>query len=617
MRVTIKDHIRESRLFNERAAVSLVIAMLLVLVIVARLVYLQIISHEHFATLADENRISIIAIPPTRGLIYDRNGVLLAQNLPSFSLEITPEQVPDMDATLAGLRELLDISEDEEQRFRRQARQYRPFNSIPLKFHLSDEEVARFAVNRYRFPGVEIEARLIRDYPLGQRAVHAIGYVGRINEEELQTLDAANYSATRFIGKTGVERYYEDILHGRVGYKNVETNALGRILREVSRTSPVPGEDIYLTLDINLQKLAEDALGKRRGAVVAIDPRNGEVLALVSTPTYDPNPYVTGIDPKTYRALQSSIDKPLFNRALRGQYPPGSTIKPFIGLAGLDYQLVTMGTSSYCPGWYSLPGDDHKYRDWKRGGHGRINLDKAIVQSCDVYFYDLALSLGIDRIHDFLARFGFGEKTGIDLKGESSGLLPSRTWKRSRRHAPWYLGETLITGIGQGYVLTTPLQLAVATATLATHGTRLAPHLLYASRMPDAEQLEIPEPRRLPPVELASSRHWEQIIASMEKVVHSIHGTAHRIGNGAPYRIAGKTGTAQVFGIKQNEEYKKEEVASRLRDHALFIAFAPVQAPRIAVAVIVENGGGGGSAAAPIARRLMDYHLLHGKEQGP
>jgi len=376
------------------------------------------------------------------------------------------------------LRQLMDISEEEVRRFRRQSRQYRPFNSIPLKFHLSEKEVARFAVNRHRFPGVDIEARLIRNYPLGKLAVHAIGYVGRINEEELQGLDAANYSATRFIGKTGVEKYYEGILHGRVGYKNVETNALGRVLREVSRTAPMPGEDIYLTIDINLQTLAEEALRTRRGAVVAMDPRNGDILALVSMPGYDPNPYVTGIDAKAYHELQTSLDKPLFNRALRGQYPPGSTIKPFIGLAGLDYQLLTIGTTSYCPGWYSLPGDDHKYRDWKKTGHGRTNLDKAIVQSCDVYFYDLALSLGIDRMHDFLAKFGFGEKTGIDLKGEAGGLLPSRQWKRAKRHEPWYTGETLITGIGQGYLLTTPLQLAATTAVIANRGGRVRPHIL-------------------------------------------------------------------------------------------------------------------------------------------
>ncbi len=609
MRATIKDHIRESRLFNERAAVALVIALLLIGVIIARLVYLQIISHEHFATLADENRINIVAIPPTRGLIYDRNGVLLAQNLPAFSLEITPEQTPDLEATIAGLRSLLDISDEEVRRFHRQARQNRPFNSIPLKFHLSEEEVARFAVNRHRFPGVDIEARLIRDYPLGPLAVHAVGYVGRINEEELKTLDAANYSATRFIGKTGVEKYYEDLLHGRVGYKHVETNALGRILREVSRTPPVPGADIYLSLDINLQVLAEQALGERRGAVVALDPRNGEILALVSMPGYDPNPFVTGIDPAAYQALQSSPDKPLFNRALRGQYPPGSIIKPFIGLAGLDYLLLAMGTTSFCPGWYSLPGDDHRYRDWKKEGHGRTDLEKAIVQSCDVYFYDLALSLGIDRIHDFLARFGFGQPTGIDLTGEAGGLLPSRAWKQARRHEPWYLGETLITGIGQGYTLATPLQLAVTTAVIAQRGERIRPHILYARRDPEEPALHALEPQALPPVELAMPRHWDQIIAAMEKAVHSIRGTAYRIGRDAPYRIAGKTGTAQVFGIKQDEEYKEEEVAAHLRDHALFVAFSPVEEPRIAVAVIVENGGSGGATAAPIARQLIDYYL--------
>ncbi len=609
MSLTIKDHIRESQLFSERAAIALMIVVLLVLVILARLVYLQILSHEHFATLADENRINIVALPPTRGLIYDRNGVLLAQNLPAFSLELTPERIPDLDATIAELRRLLDIGDQDVQRFYKQLRRNRPFNSIPLKFHLSEEEVARFAVNRHRFPGVEIEARLIRDYPLGPLAVHAVGYVGRISEEELRTLDTSNYSATRFIGKTGVEKYYEDLLHGRVGYKKVETNALGRILREVSRTPPVPGQDLYLTLDVRLQALAEEALGDRRGAVVALDPRTGEILVLVSMPGYDPNSFVTGIAPADYQRLQGSPDKPLFNRALRGQYPPGSTIKPFIGLAGLVHRTLDPETASFCPGWYSLPGDDHRYRDWKKEGHGRTDLDKAIVQSCDVYFYDLARSLGIDRIHDFLARFGFGGRTGIDLMGEATGLLPSRQWKRAKKHEPWYLGETLITGIGQGYTLTTPLQLAVATAVLARRGEGLRPHLLYASRTPGTAALQLHAPEPLPPVELSVPAYWDRIIASMERVVHSIRGTAHGIARGLRYRMAGKTGTAQVFGIKQDEEYKQEEVSLRLRDHALFIAFAPVADPRIAVAVVVENGGSGGSTAAPIARRLIDAYL--------
>ena len=609
MRLTIKNHIRESRLFNERAAVALLLTLLLTLLVIARLVYLQIISHDHFATLADENRIDIIAIPPTRGLIYDRNGVLLAQNLPAFSLEIIPEQVQNLQETIRQLRTLITISDTEVQRFYKQLHLKRPFKSIPLKFHLNEQEVARFAVNRYRFPGVDIEARLLRNYPLGALAVHTIGYMGRINEQELQSLDPANYIATRFTGKTGMEKYYERILHGKVGYKNVETTALGRTLRELNRTPPTPGQNIWLTIDIKLQKVVEQALAGRRGAVVAIEPKTGAILSMLSMPEYDPNPFVTGIDPATYRKLQHSPDKPLFNRALLGQYPPGSTLKPFIGLAGLEYQQVTINSTAYCPGWFSLPGDDHKYRDWKKTGHGTTNLHKAIVESCDVYFYDLALSLGIDRIHNFLDQFGFGHRTGIDLIGEPRGLLPSRQWKRKYRHKPWYVGETLITGIGQGYTLTTPIQLATTTATLANRGIRIKPHLLYATQIPDSKALNIIPPVQQGTAVRASAAHWAQIIKAMEDVVNSIHGTAHRMGRKAHHRIAGKTGTAQVFGIKQDEKYVKKDVSARLRDHALFIAFSPPETPQIAVAVIVENGGSGSSAAAPIARRVIDYYL--------
>jgi len=433
--------------------------------------------------------------------------------------------------------------------------------------------------------------------------------MGRINEQELQTLDPANYSATRFIGKTGVEKYYEDILHGKVGYKNVETTALGRTLRELGRTLPTPGLNLWLTIDIKLQQVAEQALKKRRGAVVAIEPKTGAILTMLSMPGYDPNPFVTGIAPAAYTKLQSSLDKPLFNRALLGKYPPGSTLKPFIGLAGLEYQRVTINSTSYCPGWFSLEGDDHKYRDWKKTGHGTTNLHKAIVESCDVYFYDLALSLGIDRIHDFLDQFGFGHRTGIDLIGEPTGLLPSRQWKRKYRHKPWYVGETLITGIGQGYMLTTPLQLAVTTATLANRGARIKPHLLYATQISGNKTLDIIPPVAQGKTVEASAAHWEQIIKAMTDVVNGIHGTAHRMGRKAHHRIAGKTGTAQVFGIKQDEKYIKKDVNARLRDHALFIAFSPPDDPQIAVAVIVENGGSGSSAAAPIARQVIDYYL--------
>lgn len=609
MRLTIKDHIRESRLFNERAAVALLVVMLLLLLIVARLVYLQIISHEHFATLSEVNRINLVPVPPTRGLIYDRNGVVLAQNLPAFSLELIPEQIRDLDATVAELRKLIPIGDEDVRRFQKQVRQKRAFNSIALRYNLNDEEIAHFAVNRHHFPGVEIEARAIRNYPLGTAASHAIGYVGRISEEELRDLDTSNYSGTDFIGKTGVEKFYEDLLHGQVGFKQIETNAYGRTLRELQQTAPVPGQNLYLGLDIGVQRVAETEFAARRGAAVAIDPQNGEVLAFVSMPGFDPNLFVTGIDVDTYNALQNSIDRPLFNRALRGQYPPGSTLKPFIGLAGLESGKVTLDTSTFCPGWYRLPGDSHKYRDWKEHGHGFTTMEKAIVESCDVYFYDLASTLGIDLMHDFLDQFSFGRPTGIDLKDESGGLLPSRPWKRARRGQPWYPGETIITGIGQGYTLTTPLQLAYATAVLAMHGAHTPPHLMRSVRAAGAAEQQRPRTTTPENVPIRNRGNWDAIITAMKNVVSSERGTAQAIGRKAPFPIAGKTGTAQVFGIKQDEKYVEKEVAERLRDHSLFIAFSPPDNPRIALAVMVENAGHGSTAAAPIARKMIDQYL--------
>ncbi|MDX9741366.1 MAG: penicillin-binding protein 2 [Gammaproteobacteria bacterium] len=608
-RLTIKDHIRESRLFNERAVWAMVISALLLLGIIGgRLVYLQVLNYGHYATLSDGNRINLVPVPPMRGFIHDRNGVVLAQNVPSFSLEIIPEKTEDLEETIARLRAIITIGDEDVRRFYRQLRSKRPFSSVPLRFNLSDTEMARFAVERHRFPGVETEARALRFYPHGRLGVHAIGYVGRINEEELRQLDS-NYSATDFIGKTGAERYYERLLHGDIGLKQIETNALGRVLRELSRTEAHPGQSIYLTIDAELQRVAEEAIGDRRGAVVAIDPANGDILVLASMPSYDPNLFVTGIDQRTYDELQNSIDKPLFNRALRGQYPPGSTIKPFIGLAGLESDRISASTSSFCPGWFSLEGDDHRFRDWKEHGHGTMNVESAIVQSCDVFFYDLAVALGIDRIHDYLSRFGFGRVTGIDLRDERPGLLPSREWKRMQRNEPWYRGETVITGIGQGYMLATPLQLAHAAATLGSRGRMHPPRLVRAVEHPTpAGVQELPSvPRQA--VEIVDERNWDAIIEAMRKVMHSPTGTAAAVGRNAPFQIAGKTGTAQVFGIAQDARYVEADIAERLRDHALFIALAPARDPRIAIAVIIENGGSGSGAAAPVARQVIDHYL--------
>lgn len=605
----IKDYLRESRLFTQRAVVAGVIVVLLLGGLILRLAHLQITSHEHFTTLSRDNRVKLVPLPPTRGLIYDRNGIILAQNLPTHSLEIIPEQVKDMDATLEELGRIIDITEDDRKRFDKLRKQRRRFDSIPIRVRLSEEEVARFAVNQHSFPGVEIQARILRDYPLGEHTAHVLGYVGRINEEELRSIDASNYAGTSHIGKIGVEKAYEDTLHGQVGLQQVEINALGRVIRVLESQPPVPGRDLHLYLDVRLQEAATEAFGEKNGAAVAIDPNTGGVLALVSKPGYDPNLFVDGISATAYKALQESDDKPLFDRALRGRYPPGSTLKPFVGLAGLETGTISFEQKKFCPGFYRLPGHDHKYRDWKKGGHGPMSMQNAIIQSCDVYFYSLAHDMGIDKMSDFLGLFGFGEKTGVDLTGELGGLLPSRAWKRGVKGQAWFPGETLIMGIGQGYFLATPLQLASATATLASRGKKTIPRVVREINSPllgTSEPAPQAPPSQLP---IAAQQNWDNLLYSMLQVVEGLRGTARRIRTDK-YHIAGKTGTAQVFTVAQDEEYDEEEVAEKMRDHALFIAFAPVEAPRIAVAVIVEHGGHGGSAAAPIAKRIMDHYLL-------
>ncbi len=605
--IAIKDKAREGLLLNNRILLAGLFVLLGVGVLFSRMVYLQVMSHEHFRTLSENNRVKIVPEPPIRGLIYDRNGVLLARNQPSYSLEVVPEVVEDMDATLEGLAGILAIEQRDLERFRNLLRRKRSFESVPLRFRLDEAEVARFAVNRHRFPGVDIQARLSRHYPLAETTAHVVGYVGRIDEEELRRVDEANYSGTSHIGKIGVEGSYEGLLHGRVGYRHVESNAQGRQLRVLERIDPRPGQDLYLHLDSGLQRVAMEALGEENGAVVAIEPATGGVLALVSTPGYDPNPFVNGIDVASYRALNRSPDRPLFNRALRGQYPPGSTVKPLFALAGLDYDIELAHSHTFCRGWFQLPNSSHRYRDWKRGGHGRVDLNWAIQRSCDVYFYEMALHLGIDRMHEFMTRFGFGRPTGIDIGGEVSGLMPSREWKRAARNQAWFPGETLITGIGQGFMLATPLQLAVSTAIIANRGHFLAPRVVQAvGQGGDISALGEEEVSR---VRLDDPEDWEEVVQAMVDVVHAPRGTARRIAEGMGYRMAGKTGTAQVFSLGQDEEYEAEEVEKRLRDHALFVAFAPVGDPRIAVAVLVENGGGGSSTAAPIARTVVDHYL--------
>jgi len=608
-RVQIKDDHFEYGLIRRRLIVSAVIVLVLIMIVVGRLYVLQILEYEHFSTLSDSNRVRIRALPPTRGLIYDRNGVVMANNLPAYRLEIIREQVDDIDDTLNRLKQYVYFSDYDLKRYRQSSKRRRPYESIPLRLNLDDDEVARLAVNLHKFTGVEINARLTRNYPHGGHAIHALGYVGRIDEKDLQGVNEIDYAGTSHIGKLGLEKYYENVLHGSVGVQQVEVNAKGRTLRVLNETPPVSGNNLYLTIDSRLQKVAEDALGDYTGSVVAIDPNNGEILALVSMPIFDPNLFVNGISVKNYSALRDSPRRPLFNRALAGQYPPGSTVKPFLALAGLESNSITTGKKRFCGGYYILPKETRKFRDWKKWGHGLMDMKSAITQSCDVYFYDLAYKMGIDKMSPFLEQFGFGEKTGIDSTGEKSGLLPSREWKQRTQSMPWFPGETLNTSIGQGYFLVTPLQLSSVTAALSQKGKRFRPHLVRAiGHNQDDERREMA-------VEVAGEYHvikaqnWEHIRKSMINVVHGARGTARGTNVGITYKVAGKTGTAQVFGIAQDEEYDEETVSEKLRDHALFISYAPAENPRIAVAVIVENGAHGGSVAAPMARLVMDAWL--------
>lgn len=595
---SLEDETRVRGILQRRAVLAGLVCFFVLAGVVARVVWLQVTAHEHFTELAEKNRTRSEPIPPSRGLIYDRNGVVLADNIPSFQVELVPEQVKDMEATLALLTMILDLNEDELDRFRKALKNSRPFDGIPLKFNLSEEAIARLAVERPRLPGVDVQARLTRIYPQAALTAHTVGYVGRINEREEERIDREAYAGTSHIGKTGLERFYEDRLHGKVGSRKLEVDAHGRSLRVLEEVPAVPGEDLHLTLDVRLQAAAEEALGGFLGAIVAIDPRNGEVLAFVSKPTFDPNLFVNGIRSSDYRALMDNPDRPLFNRAMTAAYPPGSTVKPVMGLAGLEYGLITPEYRMYAGPYYQLPNDDHRYRDWRKGGHGWVDLDHAIAQSCDVYFYDLAYRMGIDRLHDFSQRFGLGRVTGLDMPGESSGLVPSKEWKRASKKQPWYPGETLIAGIGQGYMLSTPLQLAQMTALLAQRGEGFRPRLWR-----DAPK------EALPPIKLARASFWDAALGGMEHVVNADYGTAKRIKD-APYRIAGKSGTAQVFTVKQTETYNAKNLSKKLHDHAVFIAFAPVESPRIAVAVFVEHGSSGSGVAAPMARKVMDAWLL-------
>ena len=616
--LALKDHRNESQIFFDRIAIGVGFLLFLTVLLVARLFYLQILQHDVYQTLSDQNRIQVQSIPPTRGLVFDRDGELIADNIPSYRLTITKERVEDLDQTIAELREILEISDDQVASFKRRlSRRQRPYESVPVLFRMTPEEIARVSVNRYRLSGVEVEAALVRHYPKGELMAHALGSVRRINERDARRLDPVAYSGTNHIGKIGIEKYYESALLGEVGYQRVETDARGRIMAVLDQTPPVPGKNITLHLDTSLQMAASDALGARRGTVVALDPKTGGVLALVSKPSYDPNLFVTGIDFATYASLRDSIDVPLFNRALQGQYEPGSTLKPFVGLVGLMTGATTADHTIEDKGEFRLPNNSRVYRGWNwtkdnPGGHGRVNLYKAIYRSSNVYFYQLAVNLGIDTLHENLSLFGFGHDYAIDLPEARSGLLPSRDWKQGARGQPWFPGDTVNIGIGQGDILVTPLQLATAVAILANRGKAVMPRMLKSG----IEAPELTADKKLQDIDLVPDHVWASVHEAMGMVVHrgnqgfDENGTAWAyIGRDINYKMAGKSGTAQVVGIAQGEEYDEELLNERQRKHAWFVAFAPFEDPEIAVAVLVENGGGGSEIASPVARQVLDHYM--------
>ena len=629
-RVRIKDHHGEQRIFTIRSVVAASLVTVLLLTVAARLFFLQVLRHEYYAELSQGNRVRTDPIPPSRGLIFDRHGVVLAENLPAFQLELIREQVggmPQIDATLAHLVSIGLLDSEEINTIKRSILSHHVYESVPIKLQMNDEEMARFAVHRYEFTGVDIRTRLSRHYPFGPMAVHALGYVAAISEQDLKHIDSARYAGTTLIGKLGVEGAYEAELHGTPGYREVLVNAAGRpVERQGAYTpkldlhQPVAGADLILSLDMKVQRAAEEALAGKRGAAIAIDPHTGDVIALASTPGFDPNAFARGLTTKQFDLLQNDIDKPLINRALRGAYPPGSTVKPFYAMAALKYGVMTPEQTLYCPGHFSLPGSRNVFRDWKPKGHGTLAMRHAIMQSCDVYFYTVASKLGIDRMHDFMSIFGFGHNTGIDISGEKAGLMPSTDWKRHayKRAAEqiWFPGETISVGIGQGYMLATPMQLAHAVSAIASRGEIYKPRLVAAVRAAGSMKLTqrpvVPEPT----LTAVSSEQWQVIVDGME-LATGPGGTAAAATAGAPYKIAGKTGSAQVFTIAQNEKYHEKDLAERLLDHALFISFAPAEDPKLAVAVFVENGKHGGSTAAPIARKMFDAYLLPSKAVAP
>lgn len=617
-RRTLKDGRDESALFRRRALVGFVLILLGLGGLMGRYVVLQVSRHAEFVTRSTNNRVKPRAIPPARGLIYDRNGVVLADNVPAFRLEVVPEQVKDMPALLDRLGKIVPLGQDDIDAFNKQLKQSRRFDSVPLKMRLTEDEIDRFAVNRWRFPNVDVEPYLTRRYPFGGLFAHVVGYVGRIDADDLKRLDPDRYQGTSHVGRSGVERSYEDVLHGTPGYELLEVNADGRTQHVLETHSPTPGKNIYLSIDVRVQKAAEEALAGRPGAAVAIDPRNGQVLAMVSVPTFDPNLFVNGISHADYSALTSDPGKPLFNRALTGTYPPGSTVKPLLALGGLELGLRKSSDTVLSTGTFYIPGQKRGYRDDRRGGFGTVDMKQAIMWSVNTYFYKLALDMGIDRLSDWMGKFGFGRPTGIDLIGEVGGILPSREWKAKNYKQPWYPGETVIAGIGQGFWAVTPLQLAHAIATLAGHGVPYAPRLVMATQDGiNAPKVPLPNPPSGPSL-VTNPAHWSDVEQGMQMVVNDPRGTGYGLGKGFPYTIAGKSGTAEIYSRTSdayNTNKNTEYLASRHR--AWFEMFAPAEEPRIAVAVLLESGAWGAADAGPIARKILDAWEATQKDAPP
>jgi penicillin-binding protein 2 len=606
MSFALKDDRTEKGIFANRAILVSVFVLLLFLVLAARMTYLQIVKHDIYASKSDNNRVQIQPVAPIRGLIFDRNGVLLAENLPTHSLTVVAERVANMDETLALIEALVGLTPDEKTQFLSRVNEWRrPYEAIPLKYKLSEDAIAILMVNNPFLTGVQVEAELIRHYPKGADFAHVLGYVGQINLREKDRLDPSRYKATRRIGKIGVERYYEDLLHGEPGYQKVETNAQGRVLKVLERKSPVPGKNLILNIDSELQKKAYDAFAGRRGSLVAIDPNTGGILAMVSSPSFNPNLFVNGISHNEYNTLRDSLDVPLFDRATRGQYPPGSTMKPFLGLAFLESDVTNWTETINDPGFYMLENDDRVYRDWKRTGHGdAINLRHAIIESCDTYFYEMSFRTGLDLLHPFLTKFGFGKNTSLDVANALPALLPTKEWKRKNRGRSWYAGDTLNMALGQGYMLATPLQLATATSVFASKGKWNRAKLV---QFIDGDELK--EETKPDDIIIKNPADWDRMARAMEDVIKHYQGTARGLSRNLNYRLAGKTGTAQVVGIKQNEKYDSAALKERQRDHALFISYAPIEAPKIAIASVVENGESAGSTAGPIAKLVTDHYL--------